>query len=86
MVHAVVCRTVTIGADAGHVMVMADLSGTAVVLITDDLLTVLTEQAVHIVGTVERFVEPVEMLYAWGRDNADALDQLKTRPTSRRAD
>lgn len=32
-----------------------------------------------------RFVEPVEMLYAWGRDNADALDGLNLRPTSRRA-
>lgn len=31
-----------------------------------------------------RFVEPVELLYAWGRDNPDALDQLGTRPTSRR--
>lgn len=32
-----------------------------------------------------RFVEPVELLYAWGRDNADALDQLGSRPTARRA-
>lgn len=32
----------------------------------------------------ERFVEPVELLYAWGRDNADALDELRSRPTSRR--
>ncbi|MCC2976331.1 helix-turn-helix transcriptional regulator [Sphingomonas sp. PL-96] len=32
----------------------------------------------------ERFVEPVELLYAWGRDNADALDALRPRPTSRR--
>ena len=31
-----------------------------------------------------RFVEPVELLYAWGRDNADALDQLGSRPTARR--
>lgn len=31
-----------------------------------------------------RFVEPVERLYAWGRDNADALDALGPRPTSRR--
>jgi DNA-binding HxlR family transcriptional regulator len=31
-----------------------------------------------------RFVEPVEMLYAWGRANPDALDRLKPRPTSRR--
>jgi DNA-binding HxlR family transcriptional regulator len=33
----------------------------------------------------ERFVEPVELLYAWGRTNADALDQLGTRPTARRS-
>ncbi|MGJ3629310.1 winged helix-turn-helix transcriptional regulator [Sphingomonas sp. MMS24-JH45] len=26
-----------------------------------------------------RFVEPVELLYAWGRDNPDALDQLGSR-------
>ena len=32
-----------------------------------------------------RFVEPVELLYGWGRDNADALDQLIPRPSSRRA-
>ncbi|WP_313557086.1 winged helix-turn-helix transcriptional regulator [Agrobacterium cavarae] len=31
-----------------------------------------------------RFVEPVEMLYGWGRDNADALDALEPRTTSRR--
>lgn len=31
-----------------------------------------------------RFLEPVELLYAWGRTNADALDQLGPRPTSRR--
>ncbi|MCP3735758.1 helix-turn-helix transcriptional regulator [Sphingomonas sp. RP10(2022)] len=31
-----------------------------------------------------RCVEPVELLYAWGRDNADALDALGTRPTARR--
>jgi DNA-binding HxlR family transcriptional regulator len=50
----------------------------------------------HVQGTVppaveyrlsalgERFVEPVERLYEWGRLNADALDQLVRRPTSRR--
>lgn len=32
-----------------------------------------------------RFVEPVELLYAWGRANSDALDQLGARPTARRA-
>lgn len=31
-----------------------------------------------------RFVEPVELLYAWGRKNPDALDLLSPRPTSRR--
>ena len=31
-----------------------------------------------------RFVEPVELLYAWGRHNPDALDELGSRPTSRR--
>jgi len=50
----------------------------------------------HVQGTVppaveyrltplgRRFVEPVELLYAWGRDNADALDQMGRRPSSRR--
>lgn len=50
----------------------------------------------HVAGTVPpaveyrltglgyRFVEPVELLYAWGRANADALDGLRGRPTSRR--
>ncbi|WP_091753381.1 helix-turn-helix domain-containing protein [Methylobacterium sp. ap11] len=50
----------------------------------------------HVAGTVPpaveyrltalgtRFVEPVELLYAWGRANADALDRLEARPTSRR--
>ncbi|MBW6527144.1 helix-turn-helix transcriptional regulator [Sphingomonas sp. RHCKR7] len=32
----------------------------------------------------ERFVAPVELLYAWGRDNADALDALVPRRGSRR--
>lgn len=32
-----------------------------------------------------RFVEPVELLYAWGRDNVDALDGLVPRARSRRA-
>lgn len=31
-----------------------------------------------------RFLEPVERLYGWARDNPDALDQLGPRPTSRR--
>lgn len=32
-----------------------------------------------------RFVEPVELLYRWGRETGDALDRLSARPTSRRA-
>ena len=32
-----------------------------------------------------RFVGLVEAVYAWGRDNADALDALGARPTSRRS-
>jgi len=32
-----------------------------------------------------RFMEPVELLYGWGRDNADALDRLAPRRSSRRA-
>ncbi|WP_072395726.1 helix-turn-helix domain-containing protein [Hyphomicrobium sp. CS1GBMeth3] len=32
-----------------------------------------------------RFVEPVELLYAWARENSDALDRLGNRPTARRA-
>ena len=36
-------------------------------------------------GLGRRFVEPVELLYEWGRDNADALDQLIPRPSSRRS-
>ncbi|MFC4167332.1 winged helix-turn-helix transcriptional regulator [Teichococcus aestuarii] len=32
----------------------------------------------------QRCVAPVELLYAWGRENADALDQLARRPTARR--
>jgi DNA-binding HxlR family transcriptional regulator len=31
-----------------------------------------------------RFVELVEMLYGWGRENADALDRLRARRSSRR--
>jgi DNA-binding HxlR family transcriptional regulator len=31
-----------------------------------------------------RFVGLVELVYGWGRDNTDALDQLQARATSRR--
>ena len=31
-----------------------------------------------------RFVDLIEQIYAWGRDNADALDALRPRASSRR--
>lgn len=31
-----------------------------------------------------RLIEPIELIYGWARDNADALDQLRQRATSRR--
>lgn len=31
-----------------------------------------------------RLVEPIEMLYSWARDNADALDEIGSRATARR--
>lgn len=31
----------------------------------------------------KRFVEPIELLYGWGRANADALDDLATNKTVR---
>lgn len=39
----------------------------------------------RLTGLGHRFVEPVELLYGWGRRNADALDQLGSRATARRA-
>jgi DNA-binding HxlR family transcriptional regulator len=32
-----------------------------------------------------RFVEPIELLYAWVHQNADALDAIGSRPRSRRS-
>lgn len=32
----------------------------------------------------QEFIEPIEMLYQWGRTHATALDQLGERPRSRR--
>lgn len=32
-----------------------------------------------------RFVEPIDLLYAWARENSDALDALVPRSTSSRA-
>ncbi|HXO99706.1 MAG TPA: helix-turn-helix domain-containing protein [Luteibacter sp.] len=31
-----------------------------------------------------RMVEPIEMIYAWARENEDSLDALRPRSTSRR--
>ncbi len=39
----------------------------------------------HLTDLGRRFVEPVELLYGWGRENADALDQLLPRLSSRRS-
>lgn len=33
----------------------------------------------------KRFIEPIEMIYTWARENNDALDALKPRETSRRS-
>ena len=32
----------------------------------------------------QRLVEQIELLYGWGRADADALDQLQPRASSRR--
>ncbi|EJL34285.1 helix-turn-helix domain-containing protein [Novosphingobium sp. AP12] len=39
----------------------------------------------HLTALGRRFVEPVELLYSWGRENTDALDALTPRPSSRRS-
>ncbi|MFK4874036.1 winged helix-turn-helix transcriptional regulator [Novosphingobium sp. ZW T3_23] len=39
----------------------------------------------HLTDLGRRFVEPVELLYGWGRENADALDLLVPRASSRRS-
>ena len=33
-----------------------------------------------------KFVEPIQFLYVWGRENADALDRLNARTTSRQVE
>jgi DNA-binding HxlR family transcriptional regulator len=55
-------------------------------LITRHVQSVVPPAVVYrLTALGKRFVEPVELLYAWGRDNADALDQLGARPTARRS-
>ncbi|MEZ0496474.1 winged helix-turn-helix transcriptional regulator [Sphingomonas sp. IW22] len=55
-------------------------------LITRHVQSVVPPAVVYrLTALGKRFVEPVELLYAWGRDNADALDQLGGRPTARRS-
>jgi DNA-binding HxlR family transcriptional regulator len=55
-------------------------------LITRHVQSVVPPAVVYrLTALGRRFVEPVELLYAWGRDNADALDQLGARPTARRS-
>ena len=80
-------------------VLMRSLPGISKKMLTQTLRDMETSGLVsrHVQGTIPpaveyrltalglRFVEPVEMLYAWGRDNADALDALGPRPTSRRS-
>lgn len=55
-------------------------------LITRHVQSVVPPAVVYrLTALGKRFVEPVELLYAWGRDNAGALDQLGARPTARRS-
>ena len=59
MDHAMVLGPVAIRADADDVVMMADLGRAVVVFITDDLLAVFAQQAVHFVVAVQGFFDPV---------------------------
>ena len=50
---------IVVGADAADVKVVAGLRSTTIRLVADHLLAVLAQQAVHQVGAVQRFVQPV---------------------------
>ena len=79
-------------------VLLRSLPGISKKMLTQTLRDLETSHLVsrHVLGTIppaveyrltplgRRFIEPVELLYAWGRENADALDQLGSRPTSRR--
>ena len=88
------------GGRARTVVLLRSLPGISKKMLTQTLRDMEASGLItrHVAGTVppaveyrltdlgQRFVEPVELLYAWGRSNADALDRLKARPTSRRAE
>ena len=79
-------------------VLLRSLPGISKKMLTQTLREMETSGLVtrHVEGTVPpaveyrlselgtRFVEPVELLYEWGRQNADALDQLGSRSTARR--
>lgn len=79
-------------------VLLRSLPGISKKMLTQTLREMETSGLVtrHVEGTVPpaveyrltelgaRFVEPVELLYAWGRRNADALDRMGSRSTARR--
>jgi DNA-binding HxlR family transcriptional regulator len=86
------------GGNARAGVLLRSLPGVSKKMLTQTLREMESSGLVsrHVHGTVppaveyrltalgQRFVEPVELLYGWGRENADLLDQLGPRSTSRR--
>jgi DNA-binding HxlR family transcriptional regulator len=86
------------GGTARTGVLLRSLPGISKKMLTQTLRDMETSGLVsrHVQGTIPpaveyrltplgvRFVEPVQLLYDWGRDNADALDELRDRPRSRR--
>lgn len=86
-----------LGGSARTGILLRSLPGISKKMLTQTLRSMeasgLVERHVH--GTVPpavdytvtplgcRFVEPIELLYAWGRTNADALDAFVTKPNSK---
>lgn len=87
-----------LGGQARTGVLQRSLSGISKKTLTQTLRQMETSGLVtrHVEGTVPpaveyrltqlgiRFVEPVELLYGWGRSNGDALDKLGSRASSRR--
>jgi DNA-binding HxlR family transcriptional regulator len=57
-----------------------EASGLIARTVRDTVTPPEVDYALTALGT--RFVEPVEALYGWARDNADALDALTPRERS----
>ena len=72
MMSVMVVVYVAIGADAAHVVVMADLRRALILFVAEHLLPILAEQAVHQVGAVQRFAEPLDE----GVDNQGMVVQI----------